>query len=217
MSPPDDDERLRLLGEIAAETAHELRNALMAIAASTFVAKASPEKVPAQLDRIARATAGAQRLVDDMLDLARGEALGREELPVHAVLEAARDAAGERAAHVDLQCATDLRFPLHPRLFARALAALVDNAIAVATKAPTVTLRAAVEGDRLVVDVTDDGPGVPTELAGKIFEPHVTGRAGGTGLGLAMAARIARAHGGDVTLLTTAPEGAHFRFDVGRR
>ncbi len=189
----------------------------MAIAASTYVAKASPEKIPAQLDRIARTTAEAQRLVDDMLDLARGEALGREELAVRSVLEAASETASAGQAHVVLQCGTDILFPVHPRLFARAIGALVDNAVAVAAKPPTVTLRAAVEGDRLLVDVVDDGPGVPAALAGKIFEPHVTGRAGGTGLGLALAARIARAHGGHVTLLNVAPEGAHFRFDVGRR
>lgn len=217
MSPRDEDDRLRLLGEIAAEMAHELRNSLMAIAASTFVAKASPEKAGPQLERIARATATAQRLVDDMLDLARGEALEREDLSVRSVLEGATENASAGYAHVVIQCGSEVRFPLHPRLFGRAVSAVVDNAVAVSEKAPTVTLRASLEGERLVVDVLDDGPGVPEHLAQTLFEPHVTGRAGGTGLGLALAARIARAHGGVVTLLTVAPEGAHFRFDVGRR
>lgn len=189
----------------------------MAIAASTFVAKASPEKAGPQLERIARATATAQRLVDDMLDLARGEALEREDLSVRSVLEGATENASAGSAHVVIQCGSEVRFPLHPRLFGRAVSAVVDNAVAVSEKAPTVTLRASLEGERLVVDVLDDGPGVPEHLAQTLFEPHVTGRAGGTGLGLALAARIARAHGGDVTLLTVAPEGAHLRFDVGRR
>jgi two-component system nitrogen regulation sensor histidine kinase GlnL len=50
----------------------------------------------------------------------------------------------------------------------------------------------------LRVDVTDDGRGVPTDLAETLFEPLVSGRPDGTGLGLAIAREIAREHGGDL-------------------
>ena len=46
--------------------------------------------------------------------------------------------------------------------------------------------------------VSDEGPGVPADLADRLFEPFVTGRAGGTGLGLSVTAAIARAHDGEV-------------------
>ena len=62
--------------------------------------------------------------------------------------------------------------------------------------------------------MSDDGPGVPPELAGRIFDPLVTGRAGGSGLGLAMARRIMAAHGGSIALVTAAIGGATFRIEL---
>jgi signal transduction histidine kinase len=65
---------------------------------------------------------------------------------------------------------------------------------------PTVVTRARVDGDWTVLQVEDDGPGVAAAIAARIFEPLVTGRSGGTGLGLALARRIAAAHGGTIAL-----------------
>ena len=204
-------ERLALLGEIAAEIAHELRNALQVISTSVYVAKTSSEKAPAQLDRISRTTAGAQKLIDDLLDLARGDGVSREAVVVlGAVVDAREHMDPDRLVFVD-EVDVALRFPLHPRLFARVLSILFDNALAVASGVPQITTRAFLRGDRdLVIDVEDDGPGVPTDLGDRIL-PLVHGRAGGTGLGLSLASRIVRAHGGTLSLETRAPAGARFR------
>ena len=213
-------ERLALLGEIAAEIAHELRNALQIVSTSAYVAKTSPEKSSAQLERIARTTAGAQKLIDDLLDLVRGEVVSREPVAVAAAMVDARShIEPSRVVFVD-ELENTLRFPLHPRLFSRVLSILFDNALAVASHVPRITTRATVDGgcgseaDDLVVEVEDDGPGVPVELGGRLFEPLVHGRAGGTGLGLSLASRIVRAHGGTLSLVTQAPIGAKFRIVV---
>lgn len=205
-------ERLALLGEIAAEIAHELRNALQVISTSAYVAKAASEKAPAQLERISRTTAGAQKLIDDLLDLARGDGVAREAVVVlGAVVDAREHMDPDRLVFVD-DVDVALRFPLHPRLFARVLSILFDNALAVAAGVPQITTRAFLnEGHELVIDVEDDGPGVPKELGDRIFDPLVHGRAGGTGLGLSLASRIVRAHGGTLSLETRAPAGARFR------
>jgi len=203
-------ERLALLGEIAAEIAHELRNALQVVSTSAFVGRTSPHKAHAQLERISRTTEGAQRLIDDLLDLARGDTFAREPITVLAAVVSARDHIEPgKVTFVD-EVDDTLQFPLHPRLFARVLSVLFDNALAVSPGVPRVVTRARLEAASLVVEVEDDGPGVPPELGVRIFEPLVQGRAGGTGLGLSLAARIVRAHGGALELATFAPEGARF-------
>jgi signal transduction histidine kinase len=66
-------------------------------------------------------------------------------------------------------------------------------------------------GERLVVEVADEGPGVPAEIRDRVFEPFVTrGKKGGTGLGLAVSKRFVEEHGGTVELLPDGP-GARFR------
>jgi len=90
-----------------------------------------------------------------------------------------------------------------------------DNAIrASAPRAPTVITRAWTLADRVVVEVVDDGPGVPDAIAGRIFDPLVTAREGGSGLGLALARRIAVAHGGTLELAASQNGGATFRVEL---
>ena len=108
----------------------------------------------------------------------------------------------------------DLRVRAHPGLLTRLLHVLYDNAIqAAAPRAPRISTRARASSGRVVVDVADDGPGVPAHIAARVFEPLVTARPGGTGLGLALARRIAAAHGGSIVLVADGP-GATFRVDL---
>ena len=81
--------------------------------------------------------------------------------------------------------------------------------------ASTVTVRARPEGSHLVVEVCDNGPGVPPVVTTQVFRPFTTGgRAGGAGLGLAISRDLIRAHGGDISLADTGPGGTTFRFTV---
>lgn len=102
---------------------------------------------------------------------------------------------------------------LDPALMERAIANLVRNAVAVSARGQTVRVDCAVEPagaareERIVrVRVSDDGPGVPREIRSKLFDAFVTrpvptsGKSFGSGIGLALAREVARAHGGDLSL-----------------
>jgi len=209
-SPVDSDarERLAVVGEIAAEVAHELRNVLQVISASAYVARQETAKGDAgaalpHIAKIERNARVAHGIVDDLMTLARGEALDAEPVLLAEVLIASRAELEQGAANWDDRLEPrDLRVRAHPGLLVRLLHVLYENAIlASAPRTPRVITSASARDGRVVVEVADDGPGVPAELARRLFEPLVTARPGGTGLGLALARRIVAAHGGTIELL----------------
>jgi signal transduction histidine kinase len=90
-----------------------------------------------------------------------------------------------------------------PGALSQVVATLLDNALAHGKG--TVTIRTSETPRTVVVSVRDEGEGVPDELADRIFERHVSGRPGGTGLGLALARGIADADGSRVVLVRPRP------------
>jgi signal transduction histidine kinase len=95
----------------------------------------------------------------------------------------------------------------------RSLDNLVLNAIQNTPAGGSIILCATRAHDRILLRVSDTGPGVPEGIRERLFEPFVTGRADGTGLGLAIVREIARAHGGDARLLASS-QGAVFELEL---
>lgn len=109
-------------------------------------------------------------------------------------------------------------------LFERAIANLLRNAVSVSLPAQVVHIERVVreEGGRRVVriDVCDHGPGLPAEIAADLFKPFHAARVpeadrpAGLGIGLPLAREVARAHGGELSLLSTSRDGTTFRFEL---
>lgn len=214
-------ERLAAIGEIAAEVAHELRNALQIISANVYLAKQDLTKAEPHLGKIEKSARLAHGIVDDLMALARGEPAHAEPVLFVEIVVAAREDLPERGAtYNDRINPAQLRMRAHQGLMSRCLHVLYENAIAAtAPRVPTIETRAWAEEGRIVIEVADDGPGVPPEIASTIFEPLVTARAGGTGLGLALARRVVAAHAGTIALVanTDGGSGATFRVELPSR
>ncbi len=99
---------------------------------------------------------------------------------------------------------------LDAELFEQALLNLMLNAEDAMPGGGTLVLQARAEGRFVRLDVIDTGVGIEPELAARVFEPFVTAKPGGTGLGLATVRRIVAAHGGSVTLESEPGRGSQF-------
>ncbi len=150
-----------------------------------------------------------------MLGLARGEPVRREPAPVGRLVEATRHGLTLPASftfEVAIE-PSDLTVLCDPILLERVFSNLYLNAVealAGRERAAIVT-RAWLGDERTYLEVEDDGPGLDPGVADCIFEPLCTGKAGGTGLGLALSRAILEAHGGEITATTGRGGGAAFR------
>ena len=216
MEKGDARERLLAIGEIAAEVAHELRNALQLISANVYLAKQDLANCAPRLATIERNARLAHSIVDDLMALARDEPAHADPVLLVDVLAAAREALPEPGAvFEDAIAPSDLRVRAHHGLLTRLFHVLYENAVGVSLpRRPTIATRGWSEADRVIIDVSDDGPGVPEAIASTLFEPLVTARAGGTGLGLALARRVAAAHSGNISLVPGNGSGATFRVEL---
>ena len=204
----------------SAEIAHELRTPLSAIKTEVQVALRRLQGAAAYraaLARVGEAADAAARTVDWLVLAARVDAdLSRGQASIAPVLEQLADGAtNARGLKISAQCVPEgLRIGVEAEVALRVLQPLLDNARRHA--ASTIQLSARQEDGHVVVRVTDDGDGVAEGNLERIFKAGVRGAAGaasggpdGAGLGLALARRLARAAGGDVTASPDGP-GATF-------
>lgn len=192
-------DRLAAIGEIAAEIAHELRNALQIVSANVYLARQNPTASEPFLGKIDRSTRIAQRIVDDLMALARGEAIHAEPVPVSELLPLGREWLASGVLFDDQIEPPDQVVRAHTGLAARLLHVLYENAIK--AKASRITTRARRVPSGVEIEIEDNGPGVPETIRDTLFEPLVTEREGGSGLGLALARRVVQAHGGTIALV----------------
>jgi signal transduction histidine kinase len=213
-------EKLAALGEAAARIAHEIRNPLTA-ARSLVQQAASADGVaglaaPAieELDRIGR-------LVADLLAFARRDDVqARTGVDIEAVCRAAVVQVAPLAAQagVDIGVEGTNAVVLGDRnRLVQAVTNLCRNAIeALAASLPPrrVTVRCAAADGSAVIEVCDNGPGIPPGEPSRLFEPFATTKSAGTGLGLPIARRIVEAHGGRLTVESTPGAYTVFRVEL---
>lgn len=216
-SGPGHEEALRLVGATAAGVAHEMRNTLAGISSSLSIVRGRvPEGSTERqvLGRVEERIARAAEVMSDLLAYARPTTPRLKVVPLRMVLEAAAEQVRQGAVgtaidvQVDVQDPT-LRVKLDPVAIQMTLINLGLNAVQALGERGCVRIAGGREGDRVVLRVDDDGPGIPPEMRERVFEPFFTTRARGSGLGLANVRKVVEAHQGTVELLDGSP-GAHF-------
>jgi two-component system sensor histidine kinase HydH len=217
-------ERLATLGDMAATVAHEIRNPLNAV--SMGLQRLGAEFRPVEGEEYGRLVAlmrgEVERLnaiVGEFLSLARPMSLGLATVDVADLLADAVALVEADAKASGVQVAAGVRPGLPPARidrdrFKQALLNVMLNGVQAMPRGGTLGLEAAVAGPLLVVTVTDTGEGIPADLLPRIFEPYVTSKAKGLGLGLAVARRIVEAHGGRIEAESEPGRGSRFQLTV---
>jgi signal transduction histidine kinase len=154
------------------------------------------ERIRGELDAL-------KQLVEDFLDYARARPLVVEELGAALLAAEVAELALPLARELGVELAWEGAGRLHGDRHAlrRAALNLVRNAVEASPRGGRVELSARVEGDRAQVEVRDRGPGLSAEARERLFEPFHSTKEGGTGLGLALALKVAQAHGGTLEIL----------------
>jgi two-component system, OmpR family, sensor kinase len=206
------------------DASHELRSPLTAIRGQIEVLARDPDPDAGAVKRVEAATLAeltrVERLVEELLALARldeGAGPARRELDAERFL---RETVAAAPGDAGLGAVAAGRLDADPEMVARVLRNLIENGRRHAGPGGTVTVSSTAAGGRLLIEVDDDGPGIPLAERERIFDRfHRTdaGRAraaGGSGLGLAIARAAVEAHGGSIGASESAHGGARIAFEL---
>jgi two-component system sensor kinase FixL len=223
--------RVSMLGQFASALAHELNQPLGAIlrnaeAAELFLQHDPPDldELRAILSDIRQDEQRAGSVIERMRALLKRRGLALRALSVSELLEnvaaLTRSDSSTRKAQLEIEAAPGLPLVMgDPVHLQQVLLNLVLNAMDAMDEVPAerrkVTVRAQRHGEREVeVAVTDSGSGIAPERLGHLFEPFVTTKPNGMGIGLSISRTIIEAHGGRIWAENNEREGATFRFTV---
>jgi signal transduction histidine kinase len=228
------DRSFETLRRFTADASHELRAPLTLMRTEVEVALARgrpPAEYAAALGRVHGELTHLGRVVDQLLLLARADAGHLVPSPAAVdvadlVEEAAarwRRPAAARGVTIAADAPASGTLTADPDLLRRVLDNLLDNAVRHSPPGGRIDLRACRHDQQWLFDVADQGPGVPAAQRDRIFErfarldPARSRRSGGAGLGLALSAAVARAHGGALELVDPDGPGARFRLRLPQR
>jgi signal transduction histidine kinase len=225
-------EKLASVGELVAGVAHQIRNPLSGInlnlstlehlCSSVEVEPEVKEAIRLPIEHAKAASAKIASVVSKVMGLAKPVPVQPDLIDVNRVVDAVAEYARPALRHggIELQktvAANASSCRADPHLLEEVLLSLVSNAVQALegqTGRKLLELSTAAEPDKIVIKVSDSGPGVPDHLRDKIFEPLYTSRKEGYGIGLSFSQRVIASHGGQLSVQTNQWGGAEFRIEL---
>jgi len=206
---------LAALGEMSAVIAHEIRNPLASLKGHAQLLEEQlqgndNERRRAKAQRIVTEAVRLEDLTTSLLDFVRAGSLKEGEADPRGL--ARRAAEMVDASRVEIEDhAAPVGWPLDVLRIEQVLVNLLRNGLQASPADASVSLRVVAEDGGLVFEVADRGKGIPSDMRERLFDPFVTGRTQGTGLGLAVVHRVTESHGGSVRVVDRPGGGTIFR------
>jgi signal transduction histidine kinase len=216
--------RLAAISRLTSGVAHEIKNPLNAILLRLDLLRARlgapEEEIAKEIDILSREVLRLDRVVKTFLDFSRPLEVNFEEVDLAAL-------AGEVAELITPQArvariSVEFQAPPEPGhtwmrgdadLLKQAVLNLATNALEAMTNGGLLRISVGRADDKLTLDVTDNGPGIPLENRQKVFQLHFTTKKGGSGIGLAMTYRAVQLHNGTISFTSEADAGSTFRLE----
>jgi signal transduction histidine kinase len=222
-------ERLAELGTLTGGLAHEIKNPLSTVQLNLQLLREdlSPEnpaysRILSRLATVQRETGRLRETLDDFLRYAGKLEVEKKPTELNGLLEELVDFFHPQAQLQKVQLRLkksdgELVANVDPRLIKQTVLNLMLNGMQAMPNGGEMILSLARQNGEAVIDLIDTGTGIPADAAAKIFDAYYSTKKGGTGLGLAMAKRIVKEHGGDISVTSEVGKGTDFtvRLPVG--
>ncbi|HTM52307.1 MAG TPA: ATP-binding protein [Bryobacteraceae bacterium] len=210
-------ERIATIGRLSSSIVHDLRNPLAAIYGGAEMLVDTELSTP-QMKRLAaniyRASRRIQELLQDLVNVSRGKREASEICNLREVVEAACEASASAAESqgvtITFDPSEEVELPIERARMERVFLNLIGNALEAMPEGGAIHISEKVEGDFVLIRVTDTGPGILPSIRARLFEPFVSaGKKNGLGLGLALSRQTVLDHGGEISVEDGSP-GARF-------
>jgi two-component system, NtrC family, sensor histidine kinase HydH len=207
-------ERLSTFGQVVASIGHELRNPLGVAESSVFLLEKRIGQDPSarkHVQRIGEQIAVANGIVGALLDLVRDRPMNSQQLSLSEVVESAVDRVQRPAGvKVEVKPLDGLRVLGDAAQLRQVFVNLVQNAVEACGESGAVLIEGRTVEGKIELAVEDTGHGLDASVKARLFEPLITTKSKGVGLGLALVRRITERHGGTIVHVPPPTRGARF-------
>ncbi len=197
-------ERIATIGRLSTSIVHDLRNPLAAIYGGAEML-IDGELTTGQVQRLAgniyRSSRRMQQLLQELVDTGRGRSMSTEVCRLKDIVSAACEVfsptAEAQSVAIEVDVPDGIELPLERARMERVFLNLIDNSLGMMPMGGTLRITARAEASSVTVRVQDTGPGIPSQVRARLFQPFVSaGKKNGIGLGLAFSHQTVLDHGG---------------------